>query len=44
MFNNICIIMAKTTNQSNSGRKRPSAPPASVTKTRRRYDGGGKVK
>ena len=28
----------------NRGRKRPSAPPISITKNRRRYDGGGKVK
>lgn len=27
-----------------TGRKRPSAPPASVTKTGRRYPNGGKVK
>ena len=37
--------MVKVNKQANDGgRKKPSAPPASVTKTRRRYDGGGKVK
>lgn len=37
-------VNKQVSNAANSGRKRPSAPPASVTKTRRRYDGGGKVK
>lgn len=37
--------MVKVTKQvKDGGRKQPSAPPTSVTKTRRRYDGGGKVK
>lgn len=37
-------VNKQVSNVTNSGRKRPSAPPISITKNRRRYNGGGKVK